>query len=99
VRGGGKHLIEDAGEVLVSGPNDPVVHPKSFAAGGDEARAAKIREMARYLRLASAKAFDEEADTDLVLSHQVQQAETCAVRKRLQETLQPGSFLRLIHMS
>ena len=81
----GAEFCEDAGGVGVCGLDEAVVHPLAFAAGGDDAGAAEVGEVARNLGLACAEHGDEEADADLVVAHQIYQSQARAVGQRPEE--------------
>lgn len=65
--------------------DDAVVHPLAFAAGGDEAGAAQIGEMARDFGLAEPENFNEITDADLAAPDEVEEAEPGAVRQGREE--------------
>ncbi len=67
--------------------HDPIVHPLSLAPRRDNARAAKVRKVSGHLRLGSAENLDKIADADLLISHQVQEAEPRVVAESLEEPL------------
>lgn len=90
--GGLQDFVEDSGEGRVFWTVDAVVHPEAFAAGGDEAGAAQVGQVSRDLGLAGFQAFDEEADADFVVAHEVQQTKTGAVGESFQQSVQ-SNFL------
>ena len=53
---------------------DAVMHPLAFASRFDDSCTAKIREMARYLRLVRTQDFHEKANANLAVSDQIQEA-------------------------
>ncbi len=67
------------------------MHPLSVAPRRDESRAPQHTEMAGDLRLRLSQHLYEEADTDLVLSDEVEQAQSRAIREGLEECLELGS--------
>jgi len=81
----GADLSENLGGVGVCGFDEAVVHPLAFAAGGDDAGAAEVGEVARNLRLVGVEDGDEEADADLVVAHQVDEPQPGAVGQRPEE--------------
>ena len=81
----GAEFPEDAGGVWVCGFDEAVVHPLAFAAGGDDACAAQVCEVARNLRLVGVEYGDEEADADLVVAHQVDEPQPRPVGQRTEE--------------
>jgi hypothetical protein len=80
-------LFQDLRRSDVWGHHYPIVHPLSLSPRCDDARAAKIREVPGHLRLRPAENLDEVADTNLLITHQVQEAESRIVAESLEEPL------------
>lgn len=57
--------------VLVTGFGNPVVHPQAFFSRSDYPGFSQIREMPRNFRLVGLQHFDEKADANFVVSHQI----------------------------
>lgn len=70
---------KDGGGAGVGRFREAIVHPFALAAGGDDACAAEVGEMARDFGLALAEDFDEEADADFAAGDEVEQAEASGV--------------------
>lgn len=68
-----QRFAEDACGGLVLGRYEAIVHPLALASRRNDSRAAKVGKMARNLRLADAKDFDEIADANLPVRNQIQQ--------------------------
>jgi len=58
------HLMKDPRGVSVRRISQPIVHPLSFAPGGDEAGAPQISEVPRDLRLTGFQNGNKKADAD-----------------------------------
>ena len=74
--------------------DDPVMHPLSFASSRNNPRAAKIRQVSRYLGLRSAKNLHQVADANFLLTDEVQQTQPRVVAKCLKESLDVESPFR-----
>jgi hypothetical protein len=66
--------------------NDSVVHPLALAARGNDAGTLQIGQMARNLRLWRTKDFDEVADADFPLAHQVEESKAGFIAQSLKES-------------
>ena len=75
-----QRFAEDAGGGLVLGHYEAIVHPLALASRRNDSRAAKVGKMARNLRLADAKDFDEITDANLPVRNQVQQTKARRIR-------------------
>ncbi len=80
-------LFQDLRGTDVRRHHDPVMHPLSLAPCRDDARATKVSEVSGDLGLGSAENFDEIADANLLIAHQVQEAEPCVVAEGLEKSL------------
>ena len=63
------------------------MHPLAFPPGGDDVSASQICQMPRDFRLGLAEDFDEIADTDFLVAHEIEQPKACVVAKGLKEAL------------
>lgn len=81
-------LAKDLSSAGVGRNGNPVMHPLAVPASGDDAGAPQIGEMAGDLRLRTTQDFDEVADADLLISHEVQDPETGLVPQGLEEAFQ-----------
>ena len=64
--------MQDACGRFALGSDGSIVHPFAFTSRSNDPGAAKIRKMARDLRLAYAKDFDDVADANLPVGDEVQ---------------------------
>lgn len=78
--------------------NDPIVHPFPLAPRLDDSGAAKVSQMAGNLRLPLIQNLDKVADTNLLFSHEIQEAEAGIVAERLKETLHVKRFRFRCHV-
>ena len=78
--------------------NDPIMHPFAFASRLDDSGAAKVSQMAGNLRLPLIQNLDKVADTNLLLSHEIQEPEAGIVAERLKETLHVKRFRFRCHV-
>ena len=85
---------EDGGSAGVRGLCEAVVDPLAFAAGGDDAGAAEVSEVAGDFGLALAEDFDEVTDADFAAGDEVEEAEACGVSECGEEG---GEGCGLIH--
>lgn len=95
----GEGCAQDPAGAGVGGHDDAVVHPFALAAGGDDAGAAEVGQMAGDFGLALAEDRDEIADADFPAVDEVQEAEAGAIGERGKE---PGEAIVLwgtIHSS
>src|SRR5208283_810909 len=76
---------QEFGGAGVGGRSDAVVHPLALAARLDDPRAAQVGQMAADLGLRLLQDFDEIADAELLVAHQVEQAQAGDVSQRLEE--------------
>jgi arsenite methyltransferase len=74
--------------------DDAVMHPLPLASSRHYFSTAKIREVPGDLWLRLAKDFDKVADTDFLLSHEVQETQASVVAQSLKEAFQAESLLR-----
>ena len=78
--------------------DNTVMHPLPIAARRDDAGAAEITEMPRYLRLASAEDSNEEAHANLIIPHEIDEPQPRSIGERLEKPLtiepSPGSLAR-----
>lgn len=80
-------LFQDLRGPDVRRHHDPIVHPLSLAPCRDDARAAKVSEVSGNLWLGPAQNFHEVADANLLISHQVKEAEPRVITESLEEPL------------
>jgi hypothetical protein len=77
--------VEDGEGGGVVGGLDAIVHPLAFAASVDDACAAEVGEVAGDLGLGLLEDFDEVADADLAVIHEVEQTEAGGVGEGCEE--------------
>ena len=82
---GGPNLVQDARGVRIGRNHDAVVHPQALAAGGDNAGAAQISEVAGNFGLIGLQDFDEIADAEFGVAHEVQEAKAGAIGQRAKQ--------------
>ena len=80
-------MLQDLRGTDVWWHDDPVMHPLSLPPRRDDARAAKVCKVSGNLWLGTAEDLNEVADTNLLIAHQVQEAEPCVVAEGLEESL------------
>jgi len=78
-------LPEDLRCADMRGHHDAVVHPLTLAPGRDDAGVPQIRKMAGNLWLRCAQNFNEIADADFLLSHEVEEAQAGGITESLKE--------------
>ena len=61
------------------------MHPLAFAAGGDDAGLAQIGEVARDFWLGLAEDFNQIADADLLVAHEIEKAQARIIAQGLEE--------------
>lgn len=76
---GGQSRFKDCRRAGVLRGHDAVVHPFSFAAGGDYSSFTQVGEVAGDLGLAFVQDLDEIADADLAAIHKVEQSQAGGV--------------------
>lgn len=74
------------------------MHPLPFPARRDDARITQVGEVARDFGLALAEDFNEITDADLAAVHEVEQAQTGAVREGGEEQRQVEGFWGTLHV-
>jgi hypothetical protein len=79
--------VQDAGRTGIGRGNNAVVHPFALAPGPDNAGAPQIGQMARDRRLAYPQNLNQKADTDLVLTDQVEQSQPGAISQHPKQIL------------
>ena len=82
-----KRLPQYLGRADMSWQHDSVVHPFTLATGSDDTRVAQIGKMTRHPGLRAAQYFNEVADTNLLLAHEVEQAKASVVTEGLEKPL------------
>ena len=68
--------------MLIGGRHYSVVHPFPFTPWGNYAGASQVGKMTRDFWLVGFQDFHQEADADLVIAHETEQAQTSAIRER-----------------
>ncbi|MDX6613874.1 MAG: hypothetical protein QOD75_3060 [Blastocatellia bacterium] len=94
------HLFEDALGVRFIWRCEAVMHPLSFATRTYQTRPAQVSQVTANFGLTSPHHFNKEANADLILADQTQQAQASAVRERQEEPLHielPGLHADIIH--
>lgn len=81
-------FAENSGGDFVGWRKKAVVHPFPLAARGDDSGAAQVSQVARNFRLAQAQNFDEIANADFAIRHEIEQAEARGVGERAKEKIQ-----------
>jgi len=89
-------LLEDLGGSDVGGHDDAVVHPRALAAGGDDAGAAEVGEVAGDFGLVLIEDVDEVADADFLIADEVEEAEAGGVAECLVEAFDVEWMVRHI---
>lgn len=67
-----KRLLKNLGGSKVRRHDDAIVHPLAFPPGRDDPDAPQIGEMTGNLRLRTSEDFDKVANTDFLITHQIQ---------------------------
>ena len=91
-------FAQNPGCASIGRKGDPVVHPFSIAARGDNASGAKVGEVTGDLRLALPQDLDEVADADLAAIHQVEKPQAGAVGESGKEPGEIEGFRRSVHL-
>ena len=73
------------------------MHPPSLAARGNQARATKIGEVARYLWLAHSEDLDEVADTNFLIRDKIEEAKPGAVGQGAEKKFERNGFCFSFH--
>src|SRR5581483_9634880 len=76
---------------------EPIMHPLPFPTRGNQAGSSQIREMSRDLRLWRADHFNEVADADFLLGHEMDQPQPCGISERAEELVQRNWPVLLCH--
>jgi len=79
------HLPENVGGMRVGRFHQAIVNPLAVASRLHDARPAQVGEMTRNFWLIQLQNFDEEADTNLVVSDQINQTQARVIGERLEE--------------
>ena len=86
-------MLEDLCCALVGWRDDAVVHPLAFAACGDDAGIAEVGEVPGDFRLGLIEDFDEVADADFLIAHEIEEAEASLVGECLEEAFELEGLL------
>lgn len=65
--------------------DNPVVNPLAFSPGRYYSRSTKVSKVARDLRLVRFQYFYQKADADLIISNEIDEAQTGRISKGLEE--------------
>jgi len=87
-------LAEDPGEVCIGGLNEAIVGPLAVATCGDEASAAKIREVPRNLWLIRLEDFNARADTELIVAQEMNKAQSRVIGQCFEQNFEPVAHLK-----
>jgi hypothetical protein len=71
--------------------DDPIMHPLAFPASGNDPSASQIRQVPGDFGLRLAEDFDEIADADFLVAHEIEQTKPGVVAKSLKEAFQVES--------
>ena len=69
------------------------MHPASLAAGGDDARAAEISQMARDFWLADLEDLHEVADANFLVGDEIEEAQARGIGQGAKEGIEREGFL------
>ncbi len=89
--------MQDLGRANVRRHHDAIVHPLAFAPRGDNASFAQVGQVAGYFRLGLVQNLNKITDTDLAVSHEVQEPEASIVAEGEKEALHAERFLFRSH--
>lgn len=90
-----KRLLKDLPCSHVRRHHDAVMHPLALSSSGHDTRTSKVGQVPRNLWLGLAQDLDKVADTNFLLSHQIQEPQASVVTQSLKEAFQAKSLLCL----
>jgi hypothetical protein len=73
------HLAKNLRRLYIRWLDNAVVHPLAFASSGDQTRTPQVSEVARDLWLVRLQHLNEEADTNLISTQQINNPQTRTV--------------------
>lgn len=88
-----KGFLQYRGGDGIAGYKEAIVHPTTLASGGDDARAAEIRQMARDFWLADLEDFHEVADANFLVGDEIEEAQASGIGQGAKEGVERERFL------